>query len=71
MIKNDVLEFARNKWNDNYDMIFVGHYHQEGTIVENSKSLTFLGDWLSKYTVTVIKDSKLWQGNWKKFIELS
>lgn len=71
MIKKDITEFAQKKWKENFDMVLVGHYHQEGTITENSKSLTFLGDWLSKYTVTVIKDSKLWQGDWKKFLELS
>ena len=71
MIENDVLEFSRKKWNDNYDMIFVGHYHQEGTINENNKSVTFLGDWLSKFTVTVIDDKGLWQGDWQKFLDLS
>ena len=71
IIKRDVLEFARNKWEENYDTILVGHYHQEGTITENNKSVTFLGDWLTKFTVTVIDDNKLWQGNWKKFLNLS
>ena len=70
-IKNDVLEFAENKWKENFDMVLVGHYHQEGTIEKNKKSVTFLGDWLSKFTVTVIDDDGLWQGNWQKFLDLS
>ena len=71
IIKRDVLEFARNKWEENYDTILVGHYHQEGTITENNKSVTFLGDWLTKFTVTMIDDDKLWQGNWEEFLNLS
>ena len=70
-IKKDVLEFAQKKWKENYDMVLVGHYHQEGTIKENNKSVTFLGDWLSKFTVTVINDNGLWQGNWQEFLDLS
>ena len=69
-IKKDVLDFARKRWSENYDMVLVGHYHQIGTINENNKSLTFLGDWLSKYTVTVIDEKGLWQGNSKEFLNL-
>jgi len=71
IIKKDLTSFAEKKWEENYDMVFVGHYHQTGTIIKNDKSLTFLGDWLSKYTVTTLTDDKIWQGNWKEFIELS
>jgi len=70
IIKKDVLDFARKRWSENYDMVLVGHYHQIGTINENNKSLTFLGDWLSKYTVTMINDDGLWQGNSKEFLNL-
>ena len=69
-IKKDVLDFARKRWSEKYDMVLVGHYHQIGTINENNKSLTFLGDWLSKYTVTMINDDGLWQGNSKEFLNL-
>ena len=71
MIKKDMIDFAKKKWDENYDMVLVGHYHQEGTIEENKKSLTFLGDWLSKFTVTKIDENGLWQGDWKNFLELS
>ena len=70
IIKKDVLDFARKRWSEKYDMVLVGHYHQIGTINENNKSLTFLGDWLSKYTVTMINDDGLWQGNSKEFLNL-
>ena len=69
-IKKDVLEFARQKWTENYDMVLVGHYHQVGTIKENNNSLTFLGDWLSKYTVTKIDEEGVWQGDSKEFLNL-
>jgi len=70
IIKKDVLDFARKRWAENYNMVLVGHYHQVGTINEDSKSLTFLGDWLSKYTVTMIDEKGLWQGNSKEFLNL-
>ena len=71
IIKNDILEYAQKKWAENYDMVFVGHYHQVGTIKKNNKSVTFLGDWLSKFTVTMIDHDGLWQGDWKEFLDLS
>ena len=70
MIKKDLLDFSIKKWNENYDMVLVGHYHQTGTIEKNNKTLTFLGDWLSKFTVTKIDEEGLWQGNWENFLEL-
>ena len=70
-IKRDLKKFAESKWKNNYDMIFVGHYHQTGTLEKNKKSLTFLGDWLSKFTVTKLDEDGIWQGNWQNFLELS
>ena len=52
-------------------MILVGHYHQTGSINEQNNSLTFLGDWISKFTVTKIDDNGIWQGDWKEFLDLS
>ena len=49
----------------------VGHYHQEKIISEKNKKLVFLGDWLDKFTVTLLNDDGVWQGNWKQYIELS
>ena len=37
----------------------------------DNNQLIYLGDWLSKYTVTVIDENSCWQGNWKEFIDLS
>ena len=72
MIIRDVSEYAEKQWDENnVDIVLVGHYHQEKIISKNDKKLVFLGDWLGKFTVTVIKDGNVWQGNWKQFIELS
>ena len=71
IIQKDMLEYAIKKWDEGYKAVLIGHYHQTGIIDKKDKSLVFLGDWLSKYTVTMIKDNKIWQGNWKEFIDLS
>ncbi len=70
-IINDVSEYAENKWNQNIDTVLVGHYHQQKIITKNGKKLVFLGDWLGKFTVTLIDKKKLWQGDWKQFLELT
>ena len=44
---------------------------KQGPLKKKNKSLTFLGDWISKFTVTMIDDNGVWQGNWKEFIDLS
>ena len=71
MIINDLSEFAKKQWKNNIDIVMVGHYHQEKIISEENKKLVFLGDWLDKFTVTLLNDDGVWQGNWKQFIELS
>ena len=71
LIKKDVLEFAQKKWGEGYDTVLVGHYHQTGIIKEGNHRLIFLGDWLNKFTVTIIDEKKYWQGNWQNFIDLT
>ena len=70
-IKHDTLEYAQKKWEHNYNIVCIGHYHQTGIKNINNNKLIYLGDWLSKYTVTVIDENSCWQGNWKEFIDLS
>ena len=71
IILKDTLEYAKEKWKKNYDIVCIGHYHQTGITNLNGKQLIYLGDWLSKYTVTVIDQDNCWQGNWKEFVDLS
>ena len=71
MIIADTLDYAKEKWKDGYDIICIGHYHQTGIINKDSKQIVYLGDWLSKYTVTCIDNGKLWQGDWQEFLNLS
>jgi len=70
-IKKEILLYAKKKWKENFNMVLVGHYHQTGSINEQNNSLTFLGDWISKFTVTKIDDNGIWQGDWKEFLDLS
>ena len=69
VIKKDTLEFAQKKWKENIDIVCIGHYHQTGINSIKDKKLIYLGDWLSKFTVTVIDDNSCWQGNWKQFLK--
>lgn len=68
-IKKDVKNYAIKKWNEGYDSILVGHYHQTGIIDNKNKKIIYLGDWLSKFTVTTLIKKKYWQGNWKEFLD--
>ena len=71
IIKKDIKEYAKEKWADNIDIVLVGHYHQQEIFTQKNKSLIFLGDWLSKFSVTTLFDDNIWQGNWEEFIKLS
>ena len=71
MIFSDTMEYAEEKWKAGYDIVCIGHYHQTGIIKKGDKVIIYLGDWLSKYTVTYIDDGKTWQGNWQEFLNLS
>jgi len=71
IIMRDTLNYAREKWEKDIDIVMVGHYHQQKIIHHEKSSLIFLGDWLGKYTVTTLNENNIWQGNWKEFIELT
>ena len=71
IIKKDTMEYAQKKWKLDYDIVCIGHYHQTGINNYNNKQLIYLGDWLSKYTVTMIDEKKCWQGDWQEFLDLS
>jgi len=70
-IIKDVMDFAHKEWNNNTDIVMVGHYHQQKIINKEQKKLAFLGDWLTKYTVTKLDNHGLWQGDYKEFIKLT
>ena len=65
-----MLEFSENMWGKVYDAVLIGHYHQTGIIEKNKNKMIFLGDWLSKFTVTMIDKKKYWQGDWQNFVDL-
>ena len=71
MIIKDVSEFAEKKWKQEFDIVMVGHYHQQKIINKNHKSLVFLGDWLKYFTVTQLDENGIWQGDWEQFLKLS
>ena len=69
-IKKDMMDFSKKMWGKGYDAVLIGHYHQTGIIEKNENKMIFLGDWLSKFTVTMIDEKKYWQGDWQNFVDL-
>ena len=65
-IKQEIQSFARNKWEEGYDTILVGHYHNTGFYESNDSKMIWLGDWLTKYTVTKYAQFEWSQVNWKE-----
>ena len=65
---HDILEYATKQWN-NHDIIMVGHYHQQKIIEKKEGVLIFLGDWLTKFSVTRLNEKGIWQGNSEEFIK--
>ena len=63
-IKKEMLEYARQQWDKGYTTVLLGHYHQTGIIEENGNYLIFMGDWLSKFTVTKYDGKEWYQYSW-------
>ena len=61
-IRNEIRQFANKKWNEGYDVVLIGHYHQTEIETTEDKSLIFMGDWLKHFTVTSL-DENGWQQN--------
>ena len=59
-IRIEMREYARKKWNEGYDVVLIGHYHQTEIETSEEKSLIFMGDWIKHFTVTT-KDENGWQ----------
>ena len=71
IIKKDMLDFSKRKWDSGFDSVLIGHYHQIGIHENNKKKMIFLGDWLTKFTVTMINEKNYWQGDWQNFVDLA
>ncbi len=65
-IKNDILDFAHNMWDEGYDIILVGHYHKKEIIKKGTKLLIFLGDWMKHYSITKFDGEKWVQFSWNE-----
>jgi predicted phosphodiesterase len=57
-------QFATKKWNQGYDAILIGHYHQTEIETSGKKSLIFMGDWLKHFTVTSLDENGWKQTKW-------
>ena len=60
--KNELKEFAFNKMkNENIDVLLMGHYHEIGIYKNQKKQFIHLGDWINKYTVTILDQNGIWK----------
>ena len=64
-IRNEMRQFAKKKWNEGYDAVLIGHYHQTEIETSEEKSLIFMGDWLKHFTVTILNENGWQQSRWK------
>jgi len=63
-IRNEMRQFANKKWNEGYDVVLIGHYHQTEIETTEEKSLIFMGDWLKHFTVTSLDENGWQQNKW-------
>ena len=66
-IRNEMVNYAKTQWDNGFDTVLLGHYHQTGIVKENGKRLIFMGDWLRHFTVTRFDKNGWWQGSWNEF----
>tara|TARA_Y100000996_G_scaffold229276_1_gene180409 strand:+ start:190 stop:945 length:756 start_codon:yes stop_codon:yes gene_type:complete len=65
-IKSDILDFANSMWNQNYDVVLVGHYHKMEIVKKGTKLLIFLGDWMMHYSITKFDGEEWTQFSWNE-----
>ena len=63
-IKSELISWRKLDCNNNYDIILIGHYHQNGIYNINGKSIIFMGDWISQFTVTKYDGKDWYQYSW-------
>ena len=53
-------------YQEKYNFILVGHYHQIGIYDINNLKIIFMGDWLNKFTVTTYNGQDWCQESWNE-----
>ena len=59
-LKNELKDYAFKKMEENNSIntLLMGHYHEIGIIEKDDKKFIHLGDWLTKFTVTIFDKNK-------------
>ena len=65
-LKNELKDYAfKTIEKNNIDTLLMGHYHEIGIIEKGDKKFIHLGDWLTKFTVTIFDKNKTFvQKSW-------
>ena len=65
-LKNELNEYAfKTMEKNNVDTLLMGHYHEIGIIERDNKKFIHMGDWLTKFTVTIFdKNNTFVQKSW-------
>ena len=67
--KKRILQYSKEQnWGESKTLFLST---KEGIITHQQKQLIYLGDWINKYTVTIINKETCWQGDWEQFLDLS
>tara|TARA_B100000029_G_C17604638_1_gene967006 strand:+ start:5115 stop:5855 length:741 start_codon:yes stop_codon:yes gene_type:complete len=56
LIHKEIKNYAIKKWDEGFNTVLVGHYHQIGIEKEGKNKLIFMGDWLRHHTVTRLSE---------------
>ena len=62
-LKLELINTMVEKYPD-FDKIFIGHYHQTGIGKISNQEFIFMGDWITKFTVSIINNNGSIQHSW-------
>ncbi|RPG03781.1 MAG: UDP-2,3-diacylglucosamine diphosphatase [Pelagibacteraceae bacterium TMED246] len=68
LLKNELEDYAFKKMDkNNINTLLMGHYHETGIIEKNKNKFIHLGDWLTKFTVTIFDENQTFtQKSWNE-----
>lgn len=57
--QNDYIEFARERFNEGFDFVIMGHRHEPFVLKENKNKYINLGDWMFHFSYAVFDGDNL------------
>lgn len=63
-IVEDLMVFAQHKFDNGYNYVITGHYHQTRTVDRDNNKLIILGDWINYYSYAIFDGNDLVLKTW-------